>query len=214
MQCNFNPEPLTTVSVRLFEKCGEDGSPVFKTVSVQTYTALSNLTVLQFNRMAEIEAQQCKECNATATIPEWWAVRKGANRPQAAVLYAEVKPTGKLGNGRWVLHIPHYNRPKGAKPSLPRYAKGDWRGVLTLADNSKIVVNASTASECKRVINKLKILVPARYRMEKGKAIRPKIFEEDSDAYKKCDVIPVRLDFYSNGRENRVPDWSIDLRKK
>ncbi len=153
--------------------------------------------------------------HAVAAMPEWWAVRVGADRPQLAILFAEVFPTGKLGKSRWTMHIPHYNRPKGAKPSIPTYTKGHWRGVLTLTDNSKIVVNANSKTECHRVINKLKILTPFELRRDRhGKAIKPQITEDSDSKLKEVRVTPVRADYYRQGRLNETPDWSISLRKK
>jgi hypothetical protein len=146
------------------------------------------------------------------TVPEWWAVRPGADRSQFVILFAEVYESGKLGNGRWSLTIPHYNRPKGAKPSIPRYRKGNWTGTLTLSDNSKIRVNCATASECKRVLNKLKILVAVQYRTVNGKAIKPTIQEHAAGTYKEVNVIPVRGDFYKQGQKQGGPNWAVRFR--
>jgi hypothetical protein len=147
-----------------------------------------------------------------STIPEWWAVRPGANRPQFVILFAEIYGSGKLGKSRWQLTIPHYNRPKGAKPSIPRYNKGDWMGTLTLSDNSKIRVNAASSSECKRVLNKLKILIPAEYRLSRGKAIKPTIMERADGGLKNCTVVPIRGDYYKFGQQQGLPDWSVKFR--
>ncbi len=162
---------------------------------------------------ADRKGEKCTAANNTLTIPEYWAVRPGADRPQMVVLYAEVFSSGKLGNGRWQLSIPHYNRPKGAKPQIPEYRKGNWMGTLTLTDNSKIRINAASASECRRVINKLKILVRVQYRTSNGKAIKPTILQREDGTLKEVKVIPVRGDYYATGQRNQTPTWTVSFRK-
>jgi hypothetical protein len=135
--------------------------------------------------------------------------------PQLAILFAEVKSTGKLGDSRWTLHVPHYNKPQGYKPSIPSYTKGNWSSVLKLNDGSRIVVNASTKSEAQKVTNKLKILVPVAMRSNKaGKAIKARIIENQEAPLREVKVIPVRADFYSKGQLSGKPDWFIPLRIK
>lgn len=169
---------------------------------------------LLYERIAKLEALQCEQNNAIAAVPEWWQIRPEAQRSQLVVLFAEVKSTGKLGDSRWTLAIPHYNRGKGFKPKIPDYNKGSWEGILVLKDNSKIIVNAKDRTECTRVINALKINVPVEYRVVNGKAIKAKIGERVNSDLKECRVTAIRADFFSTGQRNLKPDWSIDLRKK
>ena len=90
--------------------------------------------------------------------------------------------------------------------------EGNWMGTLTLTDNSKIRINASSATECRRVINKLKILVPVDKRTIKGKAIKPTILQREDGSLKEVDVTPVRGDFYATGQTKNAPDWSVSFR--
>lgn len=171
-------------------------------------------TKLLFDRLATTEALQCRPSNAIASVPEWWQLRPEAQRSQLVILFAEVYKTGKLGKSRWSLTIPHYNRPKGFKPRIPDYEKGSWEGILVLKDNSKIIVNAKSRSECSKVLNALKINVPVEYRTVNGKAVKAKIGERINTDLKEVRVTAVRADFYSTGAKNMEPDWSINLKRK
>ncbi len=167
-----------------------------------------------YDRLYALECEQCGDPKAIASVPEWWQARRGADIPQLAIIFAEQFDSGKLGDSRWTLSIPHYNKPKGARPNIPTYKKGNWFGTLRLTDGSKLGVNAGSSSECKRVLNRLKIHIPVEFRTKKGKAIKPRIVEDPNAAFKECKVTPVRADFYSKGQTNLQPDWSINLRQK
>ncbi|NQZ65442.1 hypothetical protein [Crocosphaera sp.] len=90
--------------------------------------------------------------DATPVVPEWWAERKGANRPQLSLIF-KIKSNGKQAKTRYLLTIPHFRyRSRISKPPITQYKKGSIRGALTLKDNSKVVVYASSEEEAKRVI--------------------------------------------------------------
>ncbi len=201
--------------MKVFDRCDlEKQEPIYKKTTIKVPQDEAGSYNLLYERLAMLEGLQCNPSNAIASVPEWWQIRAEAQRPQLVILYAEVLSTGKLTKSRWSLTVPHYDRPKGFKPSIPEYQKGNWEGILVLTDNSKIIVNASSASECKRVINRLKILIPSSYRVKDGKAIKAKVGERINADLKKARVIPIRADFYSTGARNMTPDWSINLRKK
>jgi hypothetical protein len=208
------------IKVKVFKSCTKsaaDGSIVnevdFEEKTLKVPASEADSLKLLHDRIFALESAQC-DAVAVASVPEWWAVRPGADRPQLAVIFANVLSTGKLGRSYWTLHIPHYNKPKGFKPSIPTYMKGDWQGTLVLTDNSKMVVNCESKQECMKVLNKLKILVPFELRSKNGKAIKPKILEYPNKTFKGVRVVPIRADFYSKGKENAAPDWSVRLRKK
>ncbi len=210
----------TPITVKVFKGCHpkpteETGKAIFedKTLSVPKLEADSYK--LLYARIAQLEALQCeKPEQAIAAVPEWWQIRPEHQRPQLVILFAEVLSSGKLTNSRWGLAIPHYNRPKSFRPNIPNYEKGSWQGILVLKDNSKIIVNAKTRSECSRVLNALKINVPVEYRTVNGKAAKAKIGERLNADLRECRVTAIRADFFSTGQRNMTPDWSIDLRKK
>lgn len=201
------------IEYKLFKKCGDNG-PEFETKTLNVPENQAEALKILLDDAADRKGEKCTLEANTLTIPEWWAVRPGANRSQMVILYAEVLKTGKLTTSRWQTTIPHYNRPEGAKPSIPSYKKGNVMGTLTLNDNSKIRINASTSSECKKVINKLKILIPVPLRTNNGKAIKPTILEREDGSQKEVNVVPIRGDFYKTGQQSGRPDWSINLRGK
>jgi hypothetical protein len=208
------------IKVKVFKSCTKnaaDGSVLnevdFEEKTLKVPASEADSLKLLHDRIFALESAQC-DAVAVASVPEWWAVRPGADRPQLAIIFANVLSTGKLGRSYWTLHIPHYNKPKGFRPSIPTYMKGDWQGTLVLTDNSKMVVNCESKQECMKVLNKLKILVPFELRSKNGKAIKPKILEYPSKTFKGVRVVPIRADFYSKGKENAAPDWSVRLRKK
>ena len=150
----------------------------------------------------------------TPAIPESWAVRIGTDRPQLVIVYAEVFKSGKLGDARWSLTIPHYMGSEKSRLILPRYSRGNWHGTLKLKDDSQVVVNASSSQECKRIINKLKILIPVNMRLGRdGKAYKPRVVENPNLDLKQCDVIPTLAKYYATGQKSLDPTWVKDLRK-
>lgn len=89
-----------------------------------------------------------------------WEI-KVQEHPQLIVLWAPVKG----GSSRWVMHIPH---PKSTVRetynfNFPSYTKGSVRGTLVLSDNSRVVVNASSEAEGKKVLAYVKTLISPSY---------------------------------------------------
>lgn len=171
-------------------------------IAIDENTAAS--VALLYRKIAEIQIDLIKMRNQEppiAVIPEWWQVRIGSDRPQLVCLYAEKLPNGKLGRTRWPLTIPHYNG--GKKPNLPSYRKGQWEGILTLADNSKVIVNASSKEEAERVINALKQFInPAKLANS-----QIKVGIRKGATLKQCLVVPRSVRFFKTGQKNTVPEW-------
>ncbi|MBD2692638.1 collagen-like triple helix repeat-containing protein [Anabaena catenula] len=152
-------------------------------------------------------------CNARnddnyAVVPEWWQVRN-FQKPQLVVQFAEVLPDGKLGKSRWTSTIPHYNKDKNYKLSIPDYEKGDYEGIKELADNSKIIVNGSNEATCLQVINNLLSHVPEKFTI----GTKPPKIGKREGVYKKCKVRAVRCHYFATGQQDLVPTWSKSLRK-
>lgn len=132
---------------------------------------------------------------AIATVPEWWPLRVGAERPQLVVAFRA--PGQKT---TYTLTIPHYTGNRN--PAIPAYHKGSWRGELTLGDNSKLVVNARTDAEAARVLGMLQRYVkPSLLKDHTPKFTRVK------KGFNEVRVAPIFADFYSRGQTNTQPDW-------
>jgi hypothetical protein len=204
---------ISSVSVDIFDGFDDAGEPKKKSQSIACLPDAVERVRASFAQLYEILSKKPLKSEAIA-IPEAWAVRRGTQRPQLVIVYAEIFGSGKLGSSRWSLTVPHYRGTAKSKISAPSYKRGNWQGQLTLNDGSTIVVNAASSEECKRSINKLKILVPNDYRLTKdGKAIKPRVVENPNIDLKSCNVVPVMAKFYATGQKDMAPTWSQSLRK-
>jgi hypothetical protein len=159
--------------------------------------------IIALHRFEAERAERICDINPVAVIPEWWQVRPGANRPQLVVL---VKSTE--GNSYWSFSIPHYNRGDDFKPTIPRWTKGSHFACLTLNDNSKLWINASSQSEAEGVIRQLLTYIdPAQL----PQPLQIHTGERKGQALRVATVKPVRGLFYSQGQRNMIPDWEIRL---
>jgi hypothetical protein len=169
-------------------------------------------TQIQFESTALIAEELClqknksSECECYAAVPDWWQIRPEAGRPQLVIQFGEDLGNGKIGAPKYAITIPHY---KGSKPSaspLPKYKKGSWEEILTLNDNSKVIVNAENQSEARKVINACQQIISPEYLTNsylKGGTIRK------GKALKEILVIPKMAKFFSTGQQNTIPDWIV-----
>ena len=168
---------------------------------------------MSLDNQARMQKMMCSI--QSPAIPESWAVRIGTDRPQLVIVYAEVFDSGKLSDSRWSMTIPHYRGSEKSRLLLPKYSRGNWNGSLNLSDGSQIVVNAKSSQECKRILNKLKILVPVEYRLDKKKkAYKPRVVENPNLELKECNVIPTIAKYFATGQKSLIPTWTKDLRVK
>lgn len=136
-----------------------------------------------------------------ATTPDGWQVKKGQNIPQLAIVFRNADKDSISGD--YPMHIPHYNGNK--KPKIPSYYKGDHWARWILKDNSQIVVNAKTEAEALRVIRRLEKYVDRKFQTPEtpwlvtGKTA--------TGTYKKFKAVPIRADYYPQGKENSFPQW-------
>lgn len=195
---------FSSVKVKKFDKC-EDGAPKFVEITISVPKGTETATQKLFESVANTEGLQCKMGVTSVTFPDSWAGKVPDERPQAMVYYREWNGS-KWGNYAHSVSIPHYSKPKGFKPSLPIIKKGSFFGILKFKDNSQIIVNCESITEAKRVINALK-----QFSGIQAKGARAKFGEYGDGDLKRVTTKAVRLDFYSKGRANALPDWSVDL---
>ena len=207
-QCRY--PNASSITVGVFDGFDNDGNPKTKNQTVSCLPSESARVQLSFKRLFELEA---KKLGGEIALPEAWAVRRGIDRPQLVIVFAEIFNSGKLGTSRWSITVPHYRGTSKSKISAPSYRRGNWQGQLTLNDGSTIVVNANSSEECKRSINKLKILVPIDFRTRNGKAIKPRVVDNPNIDLKTCNVVPVMAKYYATGQKELGPTWSQSLRK-
>lgn len=178
-------------------------------IAIDENTAAS--MALVYRKIAEIQIDLIKLRNTDppiAVIPEWWQIRIGADRPQLVALYAEPSKQGKLGRTRWPITIPHYD---GAikKPQLPPYNKGQWEGILTLKDNSKLIINAASAGEADSLLKQFSRFIKPQ--MLVGSI--SKVGLRKGPKLKQCRVVPTNARYFSTGQKNTNPDWIVNLRQ-
>lgn len=172
-------------------------------IAVDENTAAS--VALIYRKIAEIQIDLIKMRNEEqpiAAIPEWWQIRTGSQRPQLVVLYAEKLSNGKLGRTRWPITIPHYIG-RNRNPRLPSYRKGQWEAILTLKDNSKLMINAISREEAERVVNAIKPLIAPSYLVNS----QLKIGIRKGEQLKQCLVVPTSARFFATGQKDTQPNW-------
>ncbi|NET52805.1 MAG: hypothetical protein F6K09_30275 [Merismopedia sp. SIO2A8] len=136
---------------------------------------------------------------AIATVPEYWQRKVGSERPQLVIIYRPKSPQ-KNRTGNYSLHIPHYTGDK--KPQFPEFKKGNWQGMLVLKDNSRLVVNGFSMAEAERVVKALQRYIKSEYLPGNFQVKQIK-----SNRFQEIEVVPLRADYYSQGKTNAEPDW-------
>ena len=148
--------------------------------------------------------------NASAAVPDWWQVRKEGKRPQLVIEFGQRGKRGGIGYANYTLHIPHYKHRTPPKTSpIPAYRKGQHEGILTLFDNSKVIVNAFSLSEAKQVIEAAKKVISPKYL----KNSHVKYGTRKGVDLKEVQVYPAKAKFFPTGLENTVPKWIANFRK-
>lgn len=217
--CRYMPDATEKIRVRKFTGCSVDSKGVpnyFEDIGLSVPVGSGQAWKMCLDNQADLLALQCRSSESAGgfAMPEAWAVRSGIGRPQLVIVYAEQYSSGKLGRNRWSISIPHYSRGLKSAISVPSYRRGTWSGRLALSDGSSITVNAASSAECKRAINKLKLLVPVNYRLNGvGVAYKPRIAENPDLGFKSVSVVPVFAKFYATGQRSLTPTWSKSLRK-
>lgn len=91
-----------------------------------------------------------------ASVVEHWQLKKEALRPQCIFLFGEWEEgSEKIGPPKWQTAVPYFDF-SGA-PSFGNdfgYWKGERQGVLTLADNSKVIIYARDDDEIDRMFTR------------------------------------------------------------
>jgi hypothetical protein len=158
---------------------------------------------------ARQQADLCLARNAeepVAAIPQSWQIRHEGGKPQLVIHCAEKKEDGKYGSAMYPITVPHWKGTVKDKPSLPPYKKGNWEGILVLADNTKVTINAANESECTKILNAIKPWIKSE--MLKGSYFKGgKINVE----IKPTQVKPMYDRYFKTGQKNNKPDWRVDF---
>jgi hypothetical protein len=148
-----------------------------------------------------------------AAIPMSWQIRNEGNRPQLVIQCAEENGVDKEGNKKYKsamypISVPHWDGTPSDKISLPSYIKGNYEGIYTLNDNSKVTINALNEIECKKILNAIKPRIPKQYTTDAyfkgGMIVRDKPIKESR--------VKARYGrYFKDGQKNNKPDWRVDF---
>lgn len=160
---------------------------------------------------AKLAAELCVSRNntqeeAVVSLPLSWQIRNEGNRPQLVIQCAAKKDNNQWGSAMYPITVPHWKGGINDKPSLPVYRKGNHEGILVLADNSKVTVNAANRAECIKIINAVKPWI--KKEMLQGSYF--KSGDIDSDI-KVQQVKPMYGRYFSTGQKKGKPDWRVDF---
>lgn len=155
-------------------------------------------------KLTSLHEEFCQPKDIPNGIPEWWQVRAGSDRPQLVVIF-------KGGDSYWSMALPWYKGKFKEKiiNLIPGYNRGNFSTILTLNDNSKIVVNASSKEEGERFMTKVKAV------------IKPKLLEQaelkaggerKGKPLKTGKVMPVYAKYFATGQQNLLPDWRYNFK--
>lgn len=108
--------------------------------------------------------------------------------------------------------MPWYKGKFGSKiiELIPSYTKGNINSTLTLADNSKIVVNAVSKAEGEKFIKHITQLIHADQLIE----AELKSGGERKGKMKIAEVTPLCAKYFATGQKNLLPDWKYNFKSK
>jgi hypothetical protein len=189
--------------VKIFVKC-ENNAPVFGTQIVSVPANSFGYVSALFEKIANTEGRHCAECNAIATVPEWWQLRPEAGRRQGIFVYKELRDDNTIGNDPYAITVPHCSLTSAPGSAiLNTYRKGNWQGILSLKDNSKLIVNCIDSDECERVITELSKVIDSDYLVGSTQTIG----KHKGKPFKQIRVKAQELHFFPNGAKTMKPAY-------
>lgn len=169
---------------------------------------------IDYRKIQAIIAEEVKKLDVTAAIPLSFQIRHEGDTPQMVIQCAQRKSAAngntpaRYDSAKYPITVPHWKGGQNDKPSLPPYKKGNWEGILVIADNSKVTINAQNESECIKILNAIKPWIDSK--MLKGSYFKGgKIVTEEP--IKQELVYPKYGRYFANGQKNNKPDWRVDF---
>jgi hypothetical protein len=150
------------------------------------------------------ENTRCEGEGCTASVPDWWQVRKGAETPQLSIVLR------KEGTKNYhSLNIPHpIVQPKPTTCPIKAYVAGNWQATIYLSDNSKFIVNAKLKGDAIRVATQAASLIMPEF-LSNPLAIATT--ERRGFAVNQSLMIPRYMDYHPEGQKGRRPLWRVLL---
>jgi len=192
------PPELQTLQVPLVA-C-ENGQPIITQTSI-TWLESSNPEFPQL--LADLATKAAQSCNVLppfVALPDIYDLRPIAGYPKLVLIFR--------ASGTRTYHsftIPHPNNlQKPNEPPIGEWTKGPIMASLALADNSRIVVNASSADMGESVVSAMAALVDPAF-LSPDSAIR--ISERRGTAVQVHEMEPAFAALYSDGNQSLRPTW-------
>ena len=169
---------------------------------------------IDYRKIKAFIDEAISKLDLVAAIPISWQIRNEGNRPQLVIQCAEENGVDKDGNKKYKsamypISVPHWNGTASDSISLPSYIKGNYEGIYTLSDNSKVTINAKNEIECKRILNAIKPHISQQYLKDAyfkgGVIVRDKPIKESR-------VKPRYGRYFQEGQKNNKQDWRIDFK--
>ncbi len=168
---------------------------------------------IDYRKIQAIIREEIEKLDLVSAIPLSWQIRNEGNRPQLIIQCAEEDGVDKSGNkkyksAKYPISVPHWDGSPGEQIFLPSYIKGNYEGIYTLKDNSKITINSQNEIECKRILQAIIPHVSKTYLEDAyfkgGLIVR-------DDPIKESRVKPKYGRYFKDGQKNNKPDWRIDF---
>ncbi|MDZ7970509.1 MAG: hypothetical protein RM368_37225 [Nostoc sp. DedSLP03] len=168
---------------------------------------------IDYRKIKALIDEALKDIEPIASLPISWQIRNEGSRPQLVIQCAEENGVDTDGNKKYKsamypISVPHWDGTPSDKITLPSYIKGNYEGIFTLSDNSKVTINAQNELQCKRILNAIIPHISKAYLKDAyfkgGNIVRETPIKESR-------VKPRYGRYFKNGQKNNKPDWRVDF---
>jgi hypothetical protein len=187
-----------------------DGVAIITKINVAVLKGTEDAEIKAFESRALMLKAQC-ELEPYAAVPEWWQLRPENHRPQLIIHFGEVKADGSIGKAMYPLTIPHFSGDKENVKNIKwKWRKGSIEGILTLKDNSKLIVNAVSKEEAQKIIGLASQYISDNQLTDSF----TKVGERKGQPFKQITVAPKVARFFAEGAKSTVPTWVIKFNEQ
>jgi hypothetical protein len=180
-----------------------DGEVVSEIIQVAVLKGTQAAELEKYAATAKMLKAQCL-LEPVAAAPDWWQVRLGANRPQIVCVFR--KSQSRTYHSLTIPHPKNVELP--TEEILPAYQKGNFQGMIVLADNSKFIVNCISAGEAERMCNIAASKIIGSYLPNPFKIW---ITERKGEPVGESNMKPSSILYFSQGQKNLKPDWRFAI---
>jgi hypothetical protein len=186
--------------------------PARTTIPIPTFIHSAQGLLTELRQIANLLEAECNSRNNEASspvvaLPESWQKCLPEDRPQASLIWADVRDDNTIGSSRWQMSIPHYRHPKSHKPVIPDYTKGQDYFLLALPDKSKLFANCKTKQEAERIAPHLIDLVDPT----QVDGVLPTFGTRGGRQLNQVKVRAIEIQYFATGQLSLLPDWKISL---